>query len=137
MKSKTSSVAEAVRLQQWSEQIRECQNRPAELKVDDWCRQHGITKANYYYRLRRVRQAVLNYSAEKEPECAELQGFVELPVPASSVSPMMPIKQTTSDGTNEDVVTAVIRGCNGISIDVFPETSPEMLYTLMRALSHA
>lgn len=137
MKTKTSSVAEAVRLQQWGEQIKECQNRPAELKVDDWCRLHGITKSNYYYRLRRVRQAVLDCSAEKEPECTQCQGFVELPVPANSVSSMMPIKQTTSDGMTGSVVTAVIRGCNGISIDVFRDTTPEMLYTLMRALSHA
>lgn len=59
MNTQTSLVAEQVRLQQWAEQIKECQNRPSDMKVDAWCSAHGITKANYYYRLRRVREACL------------------------------------------------------------------------------
>lgn len=53
MNTQTSLVAESIRLKQWSEQIRQCQNRPSDMEVDDWCRQQGITRANYYYRLRR------------------------------------------------------------------------------------
>lgn len=67
MKTKARLVAESVRLKQWSQQICEYQNRPAGLTMDDWFKQQGITKANYYYRLRRVRQAILNYSAEENP----------------------------------------------------------------------
>ena len=51
MNTQTSLVAEQIRLQQWADQIRDCQNRPSDMKVDAWCREHGITKANYYYRL--------------------------------------------------------------------------------------
>lgn len=69
MNTKARLVAESVRLKQWSEQIREYKNRPACLTLDDWCRQQGITKANYYYRLRRVRQTILNYSAEENSNC--------------------------------------------------------------------
>lgn len=79
MKTKTSIVAENVRLQQWSELIRESQNRPSDMKLDVWCEERGITKANYYYRLRRVREAYLL--------ACEAQGtFVELPVPERVVS---------------------------------------------------
>ena len=49
MSSQTSLVAEQVRLRQWAAQIQECQNRPADMKVETWCSEHGITKANYYY----------------------------------------------------------------------------------------
>lgn len=59
MNTQTSLVAEQVRLKQWAEQIKECQNRPADMKVDTWCTQNGLTKANYYYRLRRVWEACL------------------------------------------------------------------------------
>lgn len=59
MKSQTSLVAQQTRLSEWAEQIRECQNRPQGIKTDEWCRLHGITKANYYWRLRRVREAFL------------------------------------------------------------------------------
>ena len=56
MNSATKAVAVQYRLHDWAKQIRECQNRPAGMSVVDWCVSHGITKANYYYRLRRVRQ---------------------------------------------------------------------------------
>ena len=49
MSSQTSLVAEQVRLRQWAAQIQECQSRPADMKVETWCSEHGITKANYYY----------------------------------------------------------------------------------------
>ena len=48
MATQTSLVAQQVRLRQWSEQIRECQNRPEGMDVQTWCTQNNITKANYY-----------------------------------------------------------------------------------------
>ena len=64
MASQTSIVAKQVRLMEWAEQIRDCQNRPKEMDVAAWCAQHGITKANYYYRLKRVRKACLDQLAD-------------------------------------------------------------------------
>ena len=55
MKSQTSLIASQCRLQQWAKQIHDCQNRPADMQVSEWCEMNGITTANYYYRLRRVR----------------------------------------------------------------------------------
>ena len=68
MSSETTIVAEQYRLQNWAAQIRECQNRPAGMSVVDWCACHGITKANYYYRLRRVRMACLEELQEQHPQ---------------------------------------------------------------------
>ena len=56
MATQTSLVAQQVRIRQWAEQIRNCQNRPKGMDVETWCTQNNLTKANYYYRLRRVRQ---------------------------------------------------------------------------------
>lgn len=75
MKTKARLVAKSVRLKQWSQQIRECQNRPAVLTMDDWCRRQGITKANYYYRLRRLRQAIPDYSAEENSNRKQIPDF--------------------------------------------------------------
>ena len=77
MNTQTSLVAEQIRLQQWADQIRDCQNRPSDMKVDVWCQEHGITKANYYYRLRRVREACLEL-------CDPAPSFVELTTPPES-----------------------------------------------------
>lgn len=60
MNSKTTTIAEHYRLQQWAAQIKDCQNRPEGMRITEWCIQNGITKGNYYYRLRRVREAYLN-----------------------------------------------------------------------------
>ena len=76
MADETSIVARQVRLRQWAEQIRDCQNRPEGMDVSTWCALHNITKANYYYRLKRVRKACL----DQIPKAAH-PAFVELPEP--------------------------------------------------------
>lgn len=63
--STTSLVAKEYRLHQWVGQIQDCQMRPKQMSVDTWCTTHGITKANYYYRLRCVREACLESSGQE------------------------------------------------------------------------
>ena len=77
MATQTSLVAQQVRIRQWAEQIRNCQNRPKGMDVETWCTQNNLTKANYYYRLRRVRQICLDQMQD-----TETTAFVELPAPA-------------------------------------------------------
>ena len=48
-------------------QIRNCQNCSSGMSVAGWCVCHGITKANYYYRLRRVREACPETIQEEMP----------------------------------------------------------------------
>ncbi len=72
MSSTTSLVASQVRLHEWALQIQECRQRPAGVDVATWCAEHNITKANYYYRLRRVREALL------QQENIDIPSFVEI-----------------------------------------------------------
>ncbi len=65
MSSEITMVAEQCRLREWAAQIRDCQNRPSGMCIVGWCACHGITKANYYYRLRRVREACLETIQEE------------------------------------------------------------------------
>ena len=37
MATQTSLVAQQVRIRQWAEQIRNCQNRPKGMDVETWC----------------------------------------------------------------------------------------------------
>ena len=83
MKSQTSLVASQVRLQHWAEQIKDCQNRPEDMDVKTWCDQNGLTKANYYYRVRKVREACL--SVCEDPGVS----FVELEQPVASANDVM------------------------------------------------
>ena len=122
MNTQTSLVAEQIRLQQWADQIRDCQNRPSDMKVDAWCREHGITKANYYYRLRRVREACLK-------RCDPSPSFVELTAPAESI----PAKVSHTHSS----VAAVLHAESGITIDIYNDASADFLRNLIGAASHA
>ena len=52
MSSITTAVAADYRLQQWVQLVKECQNRPFDMTVEQWCDTKGISQSNYYYRLR-------------------------------------------------------------------------------------
>ena len=122
MGSQTSLVAEQVRLRQWAAQIQECQNRPADMKVETWCSECGITKANYYYRLRRIRKACLE-ACNSEP------AFVELPVPAS---------ETISSADFHDVKpAAVLRNARGLAFEIYNHASADIIRGVLEVLLHA
>ena len=121
MKSQTSLVAEQCRIQSWAMQIKDCQSRPKDMTVDEWCLQNNITKANYYYRLRRVRQACLD-SMESKPT------FVELPAPE-----LPPANECTASSS----VSAVIRGANRLCIELHENASSDFLKKLIGACTYA
>lgn len=121
MGSQTSLAAKQCRIQSWAMQIKDCQNRPTDMTVDEWCLQNNITKANYYYRLKRVRQACLD-SMESAP------AFVELPVPEI---------KSTDECTSISAAAAVIRGANGITIELHENASAEFMRNLIGACTYA
>ena len=121
MGSQTSLVAKQCRIQSWAMQIKDCQNRPDNMTVDEWCLQNNITKANYYYRLKCVRQACLD-SLESTP------AFVELPVP--EIKP-------TNECITPSTAAAVIRGANGLSIELHENASAEFMRNLIGACTYA
>lgn len=128
MATQTSLVAQQVRLKQWAEQIRECQNRPEGMDVKTWCTQNNITKASYYYRLRRVREACLEQIQNTDPV------FVALPAPdnhaatpAHVPAPGIPVDQTP---------VIRIKNIRGLSAEIFSTASPEMLHYLIEAFDH-
>ena len=124
MNSQTSLVAEQVRLRQWTAQIQECQSRPSDMKVETWCNEHGITKANYYYCLRRVRKACL-VACNLEPD------FVELPIPAA-----LPTAMPSADPCDVKPA-AVLRNSRGLALEVYNHTSADIIRSILEVLVHA
>ena len=123
MRSQTSLVATQIRLQQWAEDIHACQNRPADMKIETWCSQNGITKANYYYRLRKVREACLLACDDNH------QSFVELPILENHTSKTAPV-------TTENVA-AVLHMANGISLELYNSASGEFIKNILEASDYA
>ena len=120
MKSQTSLIAQQTRLSEWAEQIKECQNRPKGMKIDEWCQMHGITKANYYWRLRKVREAFIE-AADIAPT------FVELPPP-------MPAEPIVSA---EPKIVAILKGKNHLALEITDQASTTFLNALLGAMNDA
>jgi len=122
LKSQTSLVAQQTRLSEWAEQIRECNNRPQGMTVGDWCQSRGITKTNYYWRLRKVREALLE-TGNITPV------FVELPAPDAE-----PAKETVFVKSE---VAAVLKFENHAVLEITNEASTVFLNSLFKAMHHA
>lgn len=128
MKSKESQVAAQLRLKQWALDVKDCMNRPGNMTVEQWCEQHGIKKANYYRRLRLVRQACLEQTE------ISTDNFIELPVPKSHVIPLTQVPTSTN---NTSSTVAVIHTAGGISIELREDATSDFIKNLIGALNHA
>ena len=120
MKSHTSLVAQQTRLSEWADMVRDCQNRPQGMKIDEWCQLHDITKASYYWRLRKVREAYLETADHT-------QTFVE--VPSSAIQPI--------NMASKHKIAAVIRSGNNFTLEITEQASASFLQTLLGVISNA
>ena len=123
MKSQTSLVAQQTRLREWAEQIHDCNNRPHGMTVDEWCQGQGITKANYYWRLRKVREELLKVT-DSMPAFAELKA----PAPETTLIENNSLAQLK--------IAAVIK-TDKWSIEITDQASSAFLNILIGAMNHA
>ena len=123
MNSETTTVAAQCRLQEWAAQIRDCQNRPAGMSVADWCACNGITKANYYYRLRRVRATCL----EKLPE--QMRKHLVVPVESEL------LQKCEHDNRNPEPGLDI--SIKGASIHVTEATPMPLLAAVLEVMQNA
>ena len=123
MSSETTMVTEQCRLQEWAAQIKDCQSRPDGMSVVSWCACHGITKANYYYRLRRVREACLE-SIPKEMSARQI-------VP---VEPVLLRRKEDANGGSDSGLDISIKGC---SIHITERTSMQLLSSVLEVVRSA
>lgn len=65
---KIMSIKNKVRINEWSEMVKDCRN--SGLTVQQWCDANGINIKTYYYRLRKVREAL----------CEETHDIVRIPL---------------------------------------------------------
>lgn len=118
MKSIESSIAKSCLHREWAEQICECQSRPAGMTIKEWCKNNGITKDGYYYRLKIVRR-----------DCIDQVSQPIVPVPVSTLktdTPSMGIQPIPVKG---DACMSISTG--NATILVAGNTPPELLKTLL------
>ena len=93
------------------------------MSVVSWCACHGITKANYYYRLRRVRKACLETIQEE--------------MPAQQVVPVQPGLLRCQEQESKDTQPGLDISIKGFSTHVTESTSIPLLTQVLRAVQHA
>ncbi len=59
MANETNDLTKQEQLEQWAKMVQECESRPAEMSVKEWCEQNDISKDLYYYRKRAATKAGL------------------------------------------------------------------------------
>jgi len=120
-----TKVAKDFRLQQWIQEVKECQSRPKGMTVAQWCDLNGVKRDNYYYHLEVVRKAYLTrQNVEKIEKVEETSVNKETKLPVNQVVPVNPI-MLREDKVGSDATIELI--CNGISIKVTDKTTPELL----------
>lgn len=122
--SKTSFVARQCRLREWASMIRECNQRPSGMSVEEWCNSRSITKADYYYRMKQVRKACL----EAVPEETTEQAVV--PVPMSLVTGDVPDALTQVQPVPHSLEIKV----NDITLCVTEQTSSDLLVRVLQVI---
>lgn len=128
MATQTSLIAQQTRIQEWAEQIRDCQSRPKGMDVETWCAQNNLTKANYYYRLRRVREVYLEQFQETLPE------FIEISNPKFQISEAEKLSSSDSTGA---IPVIKLTNPQGGSVEIFSNISAELLQLFIKVFSHA
>lgn len=124
MKSQTSLVAQQTRINEWAEQIRECNNRPQGVTVKEWCQSQGLTKVSYCWRLRKVREALLTATDFGST-------FVELKKPILEPSVAM-----ISESATPSRIVVIIRK-DSYSIEITDLAPASFLQNLLEAMHHA
>lgn len=122
MKQETSIVARKCRLQEWAFMIQDCNDRPHGMTVKQWCLEHDITPANYYYRLKEVRKACLDSLAFENMDQRIVPVSAELLAQKEEV-------QNSSSGLEVSV--------NGISIHVTDHADLELLKMVLQVAKNA
>ena len=98
-------VKKEIRLAQWAEMVR--QRNESGLTVTDWCKENGINLKTYYYRLKRIRQAVCNEIEQHDIVPVEPTAGIETTVEKIELS-IGDVKISLPDDFNESTLRRLL-----------------------------
>lgn len=123
------TVKNQYQLTKWASIIKECND--SGIKIKDWLKANNISKDQYYY-WRRKLQDIASDTIDTS--------FVEVPVVAPPVvvnthSSMIDMPTAPSDSNTKQAIATIHLG--QAVIDLYDNTSPETLKTLLEVIAHA
>ena len=122
-----------IRRANWEDIIRQCQQRPANITIKQWCLDNGINEKSYYYWLRKFRrEAVKQIAVPAAAANTTSTAFAEIPFACSTASSC----STAADIMFSVHPTAVFKYDN-LTIAVTNDISDSLLSRIIREVSHA
>ena len=129
-----------VRLSHWVQVVQAANNRPSGQLLQDWLLENDISKDQYYYWQRKVRNEIYSRLQEDKELPASTAvdtdvSFIELPVPNKTAT-HSPACRTGRDVAAMQTPAALIQAGN-ISIALSNDISETLLLRILREVSHA
>lgn len=122
MANEVAARTRQIKLQQWAAMVKECNSRPSNMSVSEWCKNNGVTKDAYYYRLNKVRSLLLE---QLDPEVPVKQQVV-------AVSPeVISVDAPVNNNAALDI------SINNAVIHVTENTSSGLLAMVVKVLGNA
>lgn len=107
---KVSLVKSHLKLEHWKRLIAECQS--SGLPVKQWCSNNDVSKAQYYYWLRKIREVTVSEIPVPASDAVSFRRLeVKPPLTGISRSVMIHLPQATvevTDGVSQSTVEAVL-----------------------------
>ena len=103
--NETAKMKKEAKLAQWAEMVR--QRNESGLSVTEWCKQNGINIKTYYYRLKRVRQAVCSEKERHDIVPVELTAGTETAAEKIELS-IGDVKISLPDDFNESTLKRLL-----------------------------
>ncbi len=100
-----AKVKKEVKLAQWAEMVKS--RNESGLTVTDWCKQNSINLKTYYYRLKRLSQAVCNEIEQHDIVHIEPTAGTEIEAEKIELS-VGDVKISLPDNFNEDTLRRLI-----------------------------
>ena len=115
----TRLATKQIRLSEWAKVFRD--RAESGMKIDDYCKSHGISRDAYYYWLRKVKASILE---SQDVELVEIK------------APMSPALLPAAEETDKTFLPEATISVGDISISVNKSTSKELIRALMEAAVH-
>ncbi len=128
-----------VRLANWRQVIRRCQERPVGTTQKEWLEQNEISESQFYYWLRKVRKealaemAVTNGSAAVTPTANGTAAVAE-PVTFAEIDL---IKMQNGKDSSSPIRPAAVIRFGQLSVELSNNADERLISGILRAVSHA
>lgn len=138
MNSKSALLQQKIRYQKWAEEVKECENRPANVSIRNWCEQKGIKPPTYYAHLHKVKELCLDLYVDSDSDSINSAVYPikeDLNVPSKPMFVELPMP--TTKAVNVSTIPAVTISVGKSKIEISEDISDDFLKRLLGALNDA